>query len=124
MPATKRLKSSILGGLVLCQFASLLAMEDKLQVDKQWLAAAKREAEQEVVMSGSNLAENFPLVGEPKQQEKPQLKLVEREAGREYSSAEKRHWFADNMDTVLLIVAVGAWIIGYTAFGILAVAGR
>jgi hypothetical protein len=50
--------------------------------------------------------------------------LVVRDAAQENAASGERRWFADNVDTLIMVLAIAAAIIGYTVFGILAVAGR
>ncbi|MGA3212412.1 MAG: hypothetical protein ABSD20_13985 [Terriglobales bacterium] len=76
-------------------------------------------------MTQPNLATAFAVGSRPQPKEQPRLKLVIRASRPDESSTQQEeHWFADNVDTFVLVLAVAAGIFGYTAFGILAVAGR
>jgi hypothetical protein len=76
-------------------------------------------------MPQSNLAEKFPVAGEPEPKEQPRLKLVIRDSVSKDPSGEEKNWLADHMDSLIMTLALTAGIVGYTVFGILvAASGR
>ncbi|MGA3210600.1 MAG: hypothetical protein ABSD20_04785 [Terriglobales bacterium] len=75
-------------------------------------------------MPGSNLAKKLAPMVTSEGTQPPRLKLVIRDAAPNDSAPEEKHWLEDNMDILLMILAIAAGIIGYATLGILAVSGR
>lgn len=76
-------------------------------------------------MPKSNLAVTLTRGASLVANDQPRLRLVARNLQLAMAnSGEERSRFADRLDTLILACALAAGIIGYTAFGILAVAGK
>ena len=75
-------------------------------------------------MRQSNLAVTFPEGGEPESKQQPRLKLVTRILQEQNVCAATQNCFVDKVDTLILTLALAAGILAYTAFGVLAVAGK